>query len=167
MCIGEIMNNILIALLALVILAVIYFLGKHSSSGENPGSEEDLKDMNERFLDRSRGRTVIDLVKVFNPSDEMILRSILAAEGVESYVKSNHFGDLYGSAKESIFSTVVISIFEDKTDEGKKIVQGYIRNLLKDKVDGEESFQAPLQNAASAMVGLPASDLKYIPELLI
>ncbi len=161
------MNNILTALLALVIIGIILFLNKHSSSKSDSGTEEELTDLNERFLSRSRGRSVVDLVKVFNPSDEMILRSILAAEGVDSYVKSNHFGDLYGSSKESIFSTVVISIFEYKVEEGKRIVQGYIRNLLKNESAPEADLTTQVQSAASAMVGLPAADLKYIPELLI
>ncbi|MDC7239006.1 MAG: hypothetical protein PQJ50_01470, partial [Spirochaetales bacterium] len=60
------MNNILIALLALVIIGIILFLNKHSSSKSDSGTEEELTDLNERFLSRSRGRSVVDLVKVFN-----------------------------------------------------------------------------------------------------
>jgi hypothetical protein len=158
------------ALFALVIIGISLILKRREtlSKSEEQIKEDDLPDMNEVFLNHAGGRTVIDLVKVFNPSDLMILRSIFASEGIDSYVKSNYFGDLYGSAKESIFSTTVISIFEDKLDDARGIVQQYIQNLQKDKTDADPSVSEHVQTAATVLTGIPtpAADLKYLPELL-
>lgn len=163
------MNYSHYALLVLVVLIIAVVLKKKDTSSGSPKNtdQEDLPDMNEVFLNHAQGRAVVDIVKVFNPSDLMILRSIFAAEGIDSYVKSNYFGDLYGSAKESIFSTTVISIFEDKAEDAKVIVKEYIKNLLKESTRNENQIPPSVQAAASAALGLPGADLKYIPELLL
>lgn len=155
------MNYSHYALLALVIFVIAIILKKRevSSKSDDQNKEDDLQDMNEVFLNHAGGRKVLDLVKVFNPSDLMILRSIFASEGIDSYVKSNYFGDLYGSAKESIFSTTVISIFEDKLDDARVIVQDYIRNLQKDTNDTDSSVAEDVQTTEA--------DLKYLPEILL
>ena len=165
------MNYSHYALIAIIIIVMAIVLKRREtpSKREDQNKEDDLPDLNEVFLNHSGGRTVVDLLKVFNPSDLMILRSIFAAEGIDSYVKSNYFGDLYGSAKESIFSTTVISIFEDKVDDAKVIVQQYIQNLQKDRIDADPSIKDHVQAAATVLTGVPtaAADLKYLPELLV
>jgi hypothetical protein len=153
-------------ILGLLILGILLFLMKRSAKVHEEGKDEEtnLADLNETFLKDVEGRTVIDLVKVFNPSDEMILRSILASENIDSYVKSNHFGDLLGCSQESIFSTAVISVFEDSSGQAKTIVQDYIHNLYKDqRLDEEEQLHQnpPGKDDESG------SDIKYIPELLV
>lgn len=163
------MNFYHYALLALVVFGISFVLKKRESSSRSEHTEDEMPDLNEVFLNHAGGRTVVDLVKVFNPSDLMILRSIFASEGIDSYVKSNYFGDLYGSAKESIFSTTVISIFEDKVDDARGIVQNYVQNLMKDQTSGESSTAEEVKAAVSTQNDIPSSeyDLKYQPELLI
>ena len=159
------MDYLYIILLSLLILVILLFLMKRSTIKGAGDQEEDFPDMNEIFLSHAKGRSVVDLVKVFNPSDEMILRSILTSENIDSYVKANHFGDLLGCSQESIFSTSVISIFEDTVGQATIIVQNYISNLYKDQSSAEDGDSTKVHPIVSGM--MPLSEIKYIPELLI
>jgi len=151
-------------LLTSVIFGIVFFLRKTESSHSEDGNikEDKFPDLNKLFLDHAAHRKVVKLVKTFNPSDQMILRSLLAADGLDSYVKSNLFGDLYGISRDSIFSTTVIEVFEDSVTRAKIIVQDYILNLQNEKKIGTGENRDHPQFSE-----IPGSDLKYIPELLV
>ncbi|MDC7233643.1 MAG: hypothetical protein PQJ58_10450 [Spirochaetales bacterium] len=165
------MNYYHLILLIFVCLVIVVLLRKRNSSAESDaaGEKDEMADLNEVFLSHAGDREIVDLVKVFNPSDLMILRSMLAAEAIDSYVKSNYFGELLGSAKESIFSTSVISVFKDSTEDAVSVVENYISNLIKNKSSEEQKAILEKRDHVSLneSVGLPAADLKYIPELLV
>ncbi len=132
---GGIMNylNLIIILLVLLLLALV--LHRMQTSGrktqkelsEDPG--DSLQDLNEKFLAQAEGRQVIELVKVYNHQDKMILRSILDARGIPTYVKSNNFGELYPTFDLNNFATSVISLFETDREEAVMVVKDYLDSL--------------------------------------
>ena len=89
-----------------------------------------------KFLDQAEGRRVIELAKVYNHQDKMILRSVLDARGIPTYVKSNTFGELYPTFDLNNFATSVISIFETDREEAVQVVKDYLDSLNSDTRSG-------------------------------
>ncbi|MDA3958798.1 hypothetical protein, partial [Oceanispirochaeta sp.] len=104
------MNTMMILLISiLIIIGGVYAKFKVDRSTRNSAEPEEQPDLNEKFLHNSQGQGVVDLVKTFNASDNMILRSILDSKGIDTYVKSNNFGNLYPTFDINNFASSVIS----------------------------------------------------------
>ena len=154
------------AVLAALVLRRIREPERRKPKEENPF--EDLPDMNESFLEHAGGREAVDLVRVFNPQDRMVLRSILFDEGIESYVKSNIFGELYPTYDIHNFATSVISVYREDGEKAKEITQSYILTLDKKNYSGEKNPSEAARAAAGAiLLGVPPKLSKFVPELLI
>jgi hypothetical protein len=163
----------LLCLAAFFLLAL--FLNKKEKREKIPPSDEDnqppvedFPDLNDIFLSNAEGKDILGLVKVSNQQDKMILRSILDAEGIETYIEPNHFSGLYPTHGIHRGSSLIIFIYKSKAAEAKKVVEDYILTLK----EGRSSEKAnPLDRAlkTGAMLSgvlLPEPD-NSLPELLI
>ena len=167
------MNYINLILIAIIIILSAVFLNRKEKSQrskngkDKPVREENgFQDLNEKFLQNCEGKRIVDLVKVFRPHDRDILRSILDSEGIETYVKSNNFGDLYPTYDVFSFSTTVISIFAENTSPAKSIVEEYI-NILSNQESASDDLVDGIRTAGAVMVGIPPKLSSYTPEILI
>ena len=165
------MNYVNVLLIALCIVFTAILLNreqnKKNRKKREKGHPDDFPDFNKRFLENARGKQVIDLVKVYNPQDMIVLRSILDAEGIETYVKSNHFGELYPTYDLHNFATSVISIFNDNSAAAKKVVQDYLLTLNKKSYAEESNALEDAVKTSGLLVGIPPESSKFVPELLI
>jgi len=169
------MNYSTLLLLATGIILFALFMNRKEEKEDNekegiiPEEKErdELPDLNDKFLENAKGRDVIDLVKVYNPQDSIVLRSILDSEGIETYVKSNHFGDLYPTYDLHNFATSVISIYKENSAAAKQIVEDYLLTLKKESYNRDSNLLENTLKTGSALAGIPPELSKFIPELLI
>ncbi len=140
---------------------------KESPVEETLAKSEEFDDLNEKFIHNSKNRKAINFVKTYNPSDQIIIRSLLDSSGIESYSKLNSASTLFPGFEISGFSDSVICIFEDKKKEAYEIVNEFI-NVLK---DGEpEKLNSIVRNIAEFTIGgyvVPSGRNRSLPEILI
>lgn len=164
------LNITQLALIAAILIALALLFNRIKEREDRKKKEasplkEESPDMNEIFLSHSVGKEVVDLVRVYNPQHKMVLRSILFAEGIDSYVKSNHFGELYPTYDIHNFATSVVSVFREDSQKAKTIVEDYLRTLKKESYQEKKESGAAV--AGAVLTGVPPHITPYPPDLLI
>ena len=115
-------------ILALVAAAaVLFLLFRPRTTPSSPQlAEGDFEDFNEKFLRNQGGKVgILELVRVFRPDDLELLRSLLDAEGIESYVPSSNMGALYPLAAIPGFTDSVVTIYQVDREAARQVVLDY------------------------------------------
>lgn len=164
------MNYFHLAIISAILIAMAVLFNRIKIREEQkknapPEEEDEFPDMNEIFLSHGAGREVVDLVRVYKPQDKAVLRSILFAEGIDTYVKSNHFGELYPTYDIHNFATSEISVFREDSQKAKEIVADYIRTLKSESYEKHQDGGAVVTGAV--LTGVPPHVTHYLPDLLI
>jgi len=150
----------------IILFLVAYGLKKIEESQKNKEKEDNefVDDLNDSFFKNSHGENAIELVKIFNPYDRVVIRSILKSEGIETYVKSNIFGELYPTYDIHNFSTSVVMIYENDKEQAKEIVKDYLLTLDKKNYPLNRN---KMGQTTTALMGVPPTLSKFKPELLV
>lgn len=115
-------------ILALLLLSLAYFwyrIRKPKKPGTLPNP--DFEDFNAKFL-RNPGSKVgtADLVQVYHADDLNLLRSLLDAEGIESFVLESRMGALYPLSSIPGFTDSTITVYESDWEPARQIVLDYL-----------------------------------------
>lgn len=118
-------------LAALTFLALWYFLFrwrmKRAAAGPRLPQAGDFEDLNEKFLRNEKNKTTtVDLVIVYQPDDLALLRSLLDAEGIESYAPDSQMGALYPVSTIPGFTDATVSIYEVDAEAGRQVVKDFL-----------------------------------------
>lgn len=118
--------NVVFILALVAAAAVLYLLFRPRSTQPAPLAEGDFEDLNEKFLRNPEGKQgTLELVRVFRPDDLELLRSLLDAEGIESYVPSSNMGALYPLAAIPGFTDSVVTVYEVDREAARQVVLDY------------------------------------------
>jgi hypothetical protein len=124
---------VVVAVLALVVFG--WFSRRRFWTWKQPRPEpgrpardgDDFEDYNEKFLRNFGGKTgSVDLVRTYNADDVMLLRSLLDAEGVETYVQFSSLGALYPTVATIGFNDSVITIYRSDLDVARRVVEDFL-----------------------------------------
>lgn len=127
---------------------------------------ENFKDLNDIFINNSENRQIIDIIRIYNPIDGTILRSILDSHNIETYVKFNNMNNLYPGIQIPGHTTSIISIFADKLDETIPVFDEYIESLKKIEPTKIKSKIRNVIEFSIASQTMPSGRDKRFPELL-
>ena len=157
----------------IVLIIVFAFVLRHRqnrSEEDRPDSDESARededgmpDLNEEFLAAAAGEDTAGLVRTFHPTDLMILRSILASEGIPNFVPHSHVGGLLPGVRVQGYTDSTIVIRVSDAEDAIRLTQDYI-----------ETIQTPntpkMRNALeflAAGVPVAAAEDRVLPELLL
>lgn len=128
-------------LATLTVAALWYFLFrwrmKRAAAGPRPAAEGDFEDLNEKFLRNEKNKQgTLDLVIVYQPDDLVLLRSLLDAEGIESYAPESQMGALYPVSTIPGFTDVTVSVYEIDSETGRQVVKDFLEGYPEVSGDG-------------------------------
>lgn len=117
-------------LAALTIAALWYFLFrwrmKRAAAGPRPPVEGDFEDLNEKFLRNEKNKEgTADLVIVYQPDDLSLLRSLLDAEGIESYAPESQMGSLYPVSTIPGFTDATVTVYRADWDAARQVAADF------------------------------------------
>ena len=145
---------------AILIFAVLKRRADHR--GKSPKANSQPKEeLNEKFLDNPTGSPVIPLVRIYSPTDKMVIRSILDSQQILSYVELEHLSSLWPGVMLEGFSDTIIYIYSDDRTAAEKLVKEYIQSIL----DNDESAQSAEMFAS--FNDLPPRESRVLPELMV
>jgi len=118
-------------LAVLTIAALWYYLFrwrmKRAAAGPRPPQEGDFEDLNEKFLRNEKHKQgTVDLAIVYQPDDLGLLRSLLDAEGIESYAPESQMGALYPVSTIPGFTDTTVSIYQVDAEVGRQVVKDFL-----------------------------------------
>lgn len=128
-------------LAVLTIAALWYFLFrwrmKREAAGPRPPVEGDFEDLNEKFLRNENNKQgTLDLVIVYQPDDLGLIRSLLDAEGIESYAPESQMGALYPVSTIPGFTDATVSIYQADVEVARQVVRDYLEGYAQATGEG-------------------------------
>lgn len=88
---------------------------------------DDFPDLNDKFLGNLKNKSeAVALVRAYHADDLMLLRSLLDAEGVESFVQPSSLGDLYPTVATVGLGDSVITIYRVDLEAACRVVEDYL-----------------------------------------
>lgn len=122
------MNPLLFMVGTLVVLVLVAaFLRPRSSSRVAPEGPPGDDDPNEKFLTNPSGKALpVDLVRTYSPQDLGLLRSLLDAEGIDTYALFSNMGALYPVSGIPGYSDTVVQIHPEDGEAARLVVQDYL-----------------------------------------
>jgi len=120
-------NTVLLVALVLLSLVYFWFWWRRKAAKAPVRNPEDFEDLNEKFLRNTQGKSgAADLVRAFEPGDLSALRSLLDAEGIESYVVESPVGNPYPLETIPGFAESTITVYRIDYEEGRRVVEDYL-----------------------------------------
>lgn len=130
------MSFFFVAVAVLLLVAVGWFSRRRFLGWKKPPLPEagkpvkdgdDFPDLNEKFLGSPKKKTeAVALVRAYHSDDLMLLRSLLDAEGVETFVQPSSLGELYPTVSTVGLGDSVITIFKSDLDVACRVVEDYL-----------------------------------------
>jgi len=133
------MTAFLLAVLTVAALWYFWFRWrmKREAAGPRPAVEGDFEDLNEKFLrNEKRKEGTLDLVIVYQPDDLGLLRSLLDAEGIESYAPESPMGSLYPVSTIPGFTDATVSIYHGDAELARQVVRDYLEGYPQTSGEG-------------------------------
>lgn len=174
------MSELRIFLFALVVVMVVFLLRRRagaserdpdadlaSSENDAPGSSgaagSDEGDIEGRFFARAQGRDTCAVARVFAVRDRLLLRSLLDARGIPTYVKNEHLNSILpGVGVQNGYDSMLYAVCED-AEPAREIVRDYVRNLIQ-SIKPEIDVHAI--DYAALLVMVPTSQNQLLPEII-
>ena len=121
------MNILLLVALTLVAVVYFWFWWRRKTGKVTPRVEDEFEDLNEKFL-RNAGQKdgTVDLVRVYEPGDLTLLRSLLDTEGLESYVLESQMGSLYPLETIPGFADSTVTVYRVDYEAGRRVVEDFL-----------------------------------------
>ena len=138
-----------------------------SSNLEQDNLEDTIIDMNEKFLKNKNQNEITKLVKVYNPNDMLILRSLLDGSSIETYVDKHSLNNLYPGVFGLGTLDSIIYVYKEKMEEAKIIVIEYINSLNSGTSNKKTSTMRNIIEFTSVNISVQSNDRKLFPELLV
>ncbi len=159
---------IMILVLAGKVLRRTIIKNKQKISREaNKEPWETADSMNDLFLEKAEGRSVINLLRTYNPGDMALLRSLLDSAEINTFVNFDAMNRLFPGISLGNHTDMILSIFEEDAAEAKLIVSAY---LEEQRNHDPEKAASGIRNVAEAVLGqyvVPSGRNKTLPELLL
>ena len=164
-----------IYLVAAALIAVFIFaLIKRKSDTEKESQaqkgqvqeQQEFRDLNQDFLDKAGGRSSIQVVNTYNLNDLMILRSLLDAEGVCTWVDFENMQSLFPGVTISGYSDSCISVFREDKELSKEIISEYLINVQNNQAESSGKLRSIAEFAIGGYA-IPNASTRLLPELLV
>ncbi len=166
----EININIVVVL---VVIFVIAFAGKikknsnkeEENNGDNSEKaiEDEFIDYNDKFTQANRSEPVMPLVRTFSIEDKMMLRSMLDAEKIPTYVKGEHVNNMLPGIGVQGYSDSIIYVYSNDYEDAESIVHDYVQNLI-DSIEPER--ESGFVDIVAVVNTAPTKYNQYIPEII-
>lgn len=160
-----------LALIALIFIILIFSkIGKKKAEklakkieGEEgiQNSQEEPSDFDEEFFARTQaGETYQHFASLSSQRDCAILRSLLAADDVPTYVEGEHMNNIYGGISGAMNAVVAIKLFVLSNDYDKAL--DITRDFLQKKAEkleseAEETAKEKALETVGAIIAIPAT----------
>ncbi len=150
------------------ILYLLIFRNKNKFLGDTSViDEEQFEDLNDKFCNNYNHRVSIDFVRVFNPSDTMLLRSLFDSKNIESYLKFGGMNNLYPGIQIVGHTSSIICVYEDKLEEAKIVVDEFKLAIKRANPEKPTSKIRNIVEFALAGQSVPSGRNKRLPEVLV
>ena len=134
-----------------------------ASGTDAAGEDAEPADLNEKFLSAAEGRPASAFVRTYASKDTLLIRSLLDAEGIGSYVGGERVNALFPGLMIQNYTDSAIVIFDDERERARPIVEDYIRNLIAAADPDADAFGVDF---AAVLLLLPTSLNQILPEIL-
>lgn len=115
------MSTLLILVLSLATLAFVWYRMRRPRA-----AQLDFADWNEKFLRNESGKSgTAELLRFGRNDDQNLLRSLLDAEGIESFVADSRIGELYPLQTISEFGEGSLVVFEADLPAARRVLDDY------------------------------------------
>lgn len=77
------------------------------------------------------------MIEVYSPRDSSelaLIKSILNAEGINYYVRNDHFGSLYVGPQIDLYNKKMIMVQDDQYEKAKELLEDYLAKT-EDKIE--------------------------------
>ncbi|MBN2508991.1 MAG: hypothetical protein JXB03_01900 [Spirochaetales bacterium] len=165
----------LLALAALLLIFGFLIRGKGSAgflkgieSSRNASIDSGEPDFNARFLAAAGpDREAVHLVEVFNPVDQMIIRSLLDAQGILTYIEPSSLETLFPGVRPPGRDGTVIQVYDDESNEAQETVADFILDLRQRRTARIHEKLKNLGDNAVHGYRIPPHQDRMMPRLLI
>ena len=163
------MGNTAIVIITISIILIIALINKVTNNSKyNENNDDKVNDnsvdMNEDFINNSKGHEIIPLVKVFCDSDKMIIRSILQSSQIRNYLELDNINSLYPGLQMNNLKEIIIFIYKDDVNDARTIIEDYIKNINNNKSQNNSNV---IIDAISEIGNWSTRETRPIPELLV
>lgn len=158
---------LMVSALLLIFSKIIKIKLSKPSTKKNIDKENPFIDLNEKYITNGHNKKSIDTIRIYNPIDGDIIRSILDSADIETFISYNHMNNLYPGIQIPGHTTSIISIYEEKIGQAIPLINDYINNL---KSHEKTKVSSKIRNITEfALFGqtMPKGRDKRIPELII
>ena len=156
----------IILFIALVIIFALVRRRQEQNKKKDNRLIDDLKNMDDIFFLQANGRKVIPIIRTYNPSDLMILRSLLDSSGINTLVNFSEMNSLYPNMRIEGHTDTIIYIYESDRENAEEIATNYIENIVSISSDRRGG---KFRNVAEFVLGgviMPSGKNRTKPELL-
>ena len=106
--------NIIIALvlIAVILLFLVFSKKSQKKALEQDFGDTEVEDFEKKFFERVKsGEKSQQVLSLGSQQDCALIRSLLSADGIPSYVEGEHMNNIYGGLTGSMTATVAIKLF--------------------------------------------------------
>ncbi len=115
-----------------ILFVLIFALIKRKQDNRNTkdkSSPIDPGNLDDQFFENLKGNEVIPFLRTYNPSDLMILRSLLDSNGINSMVNFSRMNSLYPNLRIDGHTDTIIYIYRMDQEKAVELAEEYIRNI--------------------------------------
>ena len=160
------MYNLILVAIAILAVYIFVFRKKKSANRNDTGvsqKDTEFKDLDEDFFEKSQGRDVAPIVRVYASKDKVLIRSLLDSEGIPTYVGSDYINNLFPGVQLQGHSNTVVYIIADDRTRAKNVIEDYIRNLVSSM---NPKIDAKAVDFLAMISALPTSLRQSLPKII-
>ncbi len=127
---------------------------------ENPGNLDDY------FFDNLNKREIIPFLRTFNPSDLIVLRSLLDSDGIISMVNFNKMNSLYPNLTIYGHTDTILYICREDREKALEITKEYIAKIIASEKTEKRGVVRNIAEMALGSVVVPSGRSRTLPEII-